>query len=355
MDSFNTSRWIRLAVVIVVGGASACSTDPDVESDAAHDASDDTAADGGSGDADAGSGGDAEDDGTADGSGEEPDWGCFDDLAIGEAEVFFDGFTAGSEGIAFGPDGKLYVTSGGRLWRFDADGTRTDFAGVHRGLGVAPVADGVLVAGAGDSAVGSILDGSLFFVGTDGVVETVVDGLPTPNFVTVMPDGSALVSDDFVTNVWRVTRDGVVSDVLTDIASPNGMGYSPDGRYLYVVSTFTSRGEITRFSVGPDGLPDGIERVEIAEMGDGSTPDGMAVDALGRVYVAANIQNRIARMNPDGSDVVDIATGLSTPASLAFGNGEGFDPCSLYVTSLFGSTILRVNVGVSGAPLNLGP
>lgn len=341
-------------MAIVLASVTGCSAQGDAgqDVDGGPDAADDAATDGsGDASADVGSGADA----GADGSGPPPDWGCFDDLEIGEAEVFFDGFTAGSEGVAFGPDGKLYVTSGGRLWRFDADGTRTDFAGVHRGLGVAPFADGVLVAGAGDSAVGSILDGSLFFVDTGGRVETVVDGLPTPNFVTVTPDGSALVSDDFVTNVWRVTRDGQVSDVLTDIASPNGMGYSPDGEYLYVVSTFTSRGEITRFTVGPDGLPDGRERIEIAEMGDGSTPDGMAVDALGRVYVAANIQNRIARMNPDGSELIDIATDLSTPASLAFGNGPGFDPCSLYVTSLFGPTILRVNVGVAGAALYPGP
>ncbi len=41
----------------------------------------------------------------------------------------------------------------------------------------------------------------------------------------------------------------------------------------------------------------------------------------------------------------------NTPSSLAFGRGDGFDPCSVYVTQLFGSRILRVALGAEGAPL----
>ena len=46
-----------------------------------------------------------------------------------------------------------------------------------------------------------------------------------------------------------------------------------------------------------------------------------------------------------------VAGGLGSPASLAFGRGQGFDPCSIYVTQLFGDQILRVAVGAEGAPL----
>ena len=38
-------------------------------------------------------------------------------------------------------------------------------------------------------------------------------------------------------------------------------------------------------------------------------------------------------------------------ASLAFGHGPGFDPCSLYITQLDADGIVRVAVGVHGANL----
>src|SRR5688572_6654437 len=43
---------------------------------------------------------------------------CWTDLAFGEHEVIYQGFTGGSEGIAFGEtDGMLYVSSNHRVWR----------------------------------------------------------------------------------------------------------------------------------------------------------------------------------------------------------------------------------------------
>jgi sugar lactone lactonase YvrE len=129
------------------------------------------------------------------------------------------------------------------------------------------------------------------------------------------------------------------------------MAYSPDGTTFYVASTFTTRGEVTAFDVDGSGLPvDGTGR-EIARLGNGSTPDGMAVDARGRVYVAANLQRRIARIDPATGQTVNVVTGLSTPASMAFGRGPGFDPCSIYVTSLSGPSVYRVVLDTPGAPV----
>ena len=43
-----------------------------------------------------------------------------------------------------------------------------------------------------------------------------------------------------------------------------------------------------------------------------------------------------------------VAEGLGFPASLAFGRGAGFDPCSLYVTQLQQDLLQRVYVGGRG-------
>ncbi len=280
---------------------------------------------------------------------------CWDDLAPGETEVFYDGFPTGpgggSEGIAFGADGNLVVTSQGRLHAFSADGLPAVLADVPSALGLAPVDDGFIVASIGESTAPGTPDGAVYHVSLGGEVTLWADGIDSPNFVLALPDGSALISDDFDTRVFRVTPDGDVSTAIADVPSPNGMAYGPGRDVMYVASTFTPRGELTRYQVGADGLPDEASATVIAELGAGSTPDGIAVDVDGAIYVAANIQNRIVRVDADTGEQTTVADGLGTPASLAFGAADGFDPCSIYMTQLFGGQVLRVAVGVEGAPV----
>lgn len=276
---------------------------------------------------------------------------CWDDLPVGQTQVFFDGFEGGSEGVAFGSDGRLYVTAADTVWAFDADGSRSEFAAVPTALGLAPTDDGFIVASIGESTVPSVIDGAVYHVSTEGAVTLLADGIASPNFVAVMPDGSALVSDDFDTRVFRVTRDGEVSEAIVDIPSPNGMAYLPDSSALVVASTFTSLGQITAIPVDEAGAPQAEGWTELAQLGNGATADGIAVASNGDVYVAANLRNELVRVPADGGEWQVAASGMGTPASLAFGNGEGFDPCSVYVTQLFGSKILRVSLGVGGAPL----
>jgi gluconolactonase len=132
------------------------------------------------------------------------------------------------------------------------------------------------------------------------------------------------------------------------------MAYSPDGSVFYVASTFTPQGQLTRYEVGPDGMPIEATGVEILQLGMASTPDGIAVDANGWVYVAANLRGEIWRVDGAATELQQgelVADELGFPASLAFGRGSGFDPCSLYVTQLENDTLQRVGVGVAGAPL----
>ncbi|MCA9704990.1 MAG: SMP-30/gluconolactonase/LRE family protein [Myxococcales bacterium] len=282
--------------------------------------------------------------------------GCWDDLRLGEVQVFYEGFDDGSEGIAFGADGDLYVTTTemgvGVVWRLDEAAARSEHASVPYALGLAPRADGGFVVAS--IGVNAAPDGAVYTVDPAGVVAELATGIDSPNFVTIAPDGSALVSDDFDTRVFRVDADGTVSVAIADVPSPNGMAYSPDGAWLYVASTFTVDGQLTRYDVDAAGMPTEASAVEILHLGAGSTPDGIAVDQDGMVYVAANLPGEIWRVDGAATELVEgerVAEGLGSPASLAFGRGEGFDPCSVYVTQLFGSQVLRVGVGVTGAVL----
>ncbi len=266
--------------------------------------------------------------------------------------MLYEGFKGGSEGVAFGGDGLLYVTAKGVVWQISSDGQASEFAKVPDAVGLAPwAADDLVVA-----SFGAIKqpDGAIYTVTPAGEASFLVDGIDSPNFVTIAADGSALISDDFGTRVFRVTQSGQLSVVIEDVPSPNGMAFSPDGTSFYVASTFTVDGQLTRFDVDGEGMPIEASAREILHLGLGSTPDGIAVDVDNRVYVAANLKSEIWRVDGGSEEVVEgelVTADVVHPASLAFGRGPAYDPCSIYVSELDGARNVRVVVGTRGAEL----
>jgi len=277
---------------------------------------------------------------------------CWSDLEIGASAVLYEGFPLGSEGIAFGVDDQLYVTTFGTLWRISGDGVATEFADVPAALGLAPRANGDLVVAS--FGVFDQPDGAVYTVTPEGTVTHVTSGIDSANFVTIAPDGSALVSDDFDTRIFRVTAQGELSVAIEDVPSPNGMAYSADGKSFYVASTFAEDGQLTRYDVDAGGMPIEASAREILHLGFGSTPDGIVVDADNRVYVAANILSEIWRVDGNAEEVVEgelVSDAVVYPASLAFGVGPAYDPCSIYATELDDPRVVRVVIGTRGAPL----
>lgn len=282
--------------------------------------------------------------------------GCWNDLEVGAVEVVYDGFEEGSEGVAFSADGALVVTTiengVGTLWEVSAEGSASEFATLPYALGLAPRSDGGFVV----ASIGEIMapDGGVYEVDATGQASLLAEGIDSPNFVALAPDGTALISDDFDTRVFHVAADGTVSTVIEDVPSPNGIAYSPSGDAFYVASTFSLNGELTRYDVDDAGLPIEETAVEILHTGPGSANDGIAVDADGNVYVLANLPGEIWRVDGAATELQKgeiVVDGLDSPASIAFGRGDDFDPCSGYVTELFGTRVVRVVLGVEGAPL----
>lgn len=282
---------------------------------------------------------------------------CWDDLEVGDVEVVYDGFAGGSEGIAFTSDGRLIVTTlddgVGTLWEISPAGEATAFVEVPYALGLAPRSDGSLVV----ASIGELMepDGGVYEVSSSGRTTLLAEGIDSANFVALVPDGSVLVSDDFDTRVFHVEQDGTVSTVIEDVPSPNGIAYSPDNTALYVASTFSVNGELTRYDVDDRGLPIESTAVEILHTGPGSVNDGIGVDVNDNVYVLANFSGELWRVDGSATELQDgevIVEGLESPASMAFGRGESFDPCSAYITELLGPRVVRVALGVEGAALH---
>lgn len=281
---------------------------------------------------------------------------CEGDEAAGTVTVFAR-LGASSEGLAFSDDGRLFVGSGDAVLELLPDGGSRPFASVPRTVGIAWWGDSLYVAsgddGSGAPDVGFCAPGAMgaiWRVTREGVASRFSEPLPQPNFLAVTPWDTLLVATDCreETILREVRKDGTVRDWLEGIPSANGLAFDEAGGTLYALSTFVDEPPLWEVQVAQDGTPGTpLARFSFAT---GSTPDGLALDARGTLYAALNVDSTIARARPAGPPST-LATDVAFAASLAFGDGDGFDPCSLYVTSLLGQEVHRVRVGTPGLRL----
>ena len=257
----------------------------------------------------------------------------------GEVTALATGLAPGTEGVAFGPDGTLYVTAKDYVVTIAADGTVATLADTVGGLvGAAWWRDALWVAAWLDEA-GDDAPALLEISAAGGVTRHDLATIDKPNFMVPTAWGTLLVADDFDTRIFELDASLVESVWASDVPSPNGMAFSPDGSTLYVASTFTDPG---LSAIAVDGEAAGAREVLAAMDG---VPDGIAVTETGEVLVALNIAGRIDVWSPEGVETV--ASGVDTVASLAFGRGD-FDPCAVVATSLFGDALNLVQVGREG-------
>ncbi len=270
-------------------------------------------------------------------------------LATGEFEVLTEDLPDNPEGLAMARDGRLYISTPDTVFQVAADGTRTSLASVPAALGLA--------LSGGDLYIAGFTDGNLYHMFTESkVTRTVAAGLGHPNYPVVTPWATLLVADDTVNRVSEVTFDGVAT-VWTDLVpTPNGIVFSADGATAYVASTFA----VTDLNGGGPEDP-GLWALDIVDgavqpparklvtFDAGTTPDGVALDDEGTVYVGLNVARQVARVDPRNGSVEVFEFGKVGPASMAFGRGD-FDRCSLYVTNLLGRDVWRLRIGRPGFP-----
>ena len=158
--------------------------------------------------------------------------------------------------------------------------------------------------------------------------------------------------------LYRVAGDGTVTVVRTGLSVSNGIDVSPDATTLYHVDSATQRVDAYAFDLESGAL--GARRTLIEIAPEEGIPDGLTVDADGRVWLALFGGGSVLCIAPDGTREHALRLPVSHPTSCAFG---GEDLGDLYVTSAakhlapeerhehpLAGAVLRLRPGARGLP-----
>ncbi|WP_229205973.1 SMP-30/gluconolactonase/LRE family protein [Duganella sp. Leaf126] len=176
----------------------------------------------------------------------------------------------------------------------------------------------------------------------------------SPNDLAIAADGTLYFSDpDFQrtaapggqdkTRVYRVAPDGAVTVVEDGLANPNGVSLSPAGDVLYVNGMEGKQGAqqgVLRAYPIVSGRPQ-QGRDLVKGLG---TPDGMAVDCLGNLYVAEHSDQRLRVFTPAGKQIATIHVDANV-TNAAFGGADGK---TLFITGA--GALWQLRLGINGAP-----
>lgn len=168
----------------------------------------------------------------------------------------------------------------------------------------------------------------------------------SPNDLTLTSTGQIYFTDpDYqrgtrpgetgVTGVYWATTDGAVTLVDATLDKPNGISLSPDESKLYVSA---ADGYVYQYRLDK-GVP--RDRAVLTEV---VTPDGMAVDCAGNLYVASHEPGNLEVFSPLGNRIAAIEVGPKV-TNVAFG---GLNRKTLYITA--GTGLFTLPVAVPGYP-----
>ena len=205
-----------------------------------------------------------------------------------------------------------------------------------------------------------------------GSVTTIADRyqgkrLNRPNDIVCRSDGSIYFTDPELNvpvenrelgfaGVLRIAPDGELSLATDECEYPNGLAFSPDESVLYVAISRLNdgcvgegeRGEvcthrrIRAFDVASDGSLSNNRVFCDMSSAEPGVPDGMKVDAEGRVFCTGS--GGIWVISPQGVQIGVIRVS-EVPRNLAFG---GPDLSTMYITA--GDSVYSLETEVRGIP-----
>lgn len=237
------------------------------------------------------------------------------------------------DSITVGPDGNLYVSSfcEGDIWQITPDGELTtyfageDGIGAASGLAFAP--DGALYVIDGGSCSPRSWSATLRRIDPSGQsIERITDigKDDLPNALTFDANGILYVSDSRTGAVRRLEGDSFINwwDAPSGDASLTGLAY--DATTNSLITADTENGLLYRVPILADGVS-GDAEVLVDNTDD--ELDGLTVDNQGRVFFTQYNRNQVAMFQPRFG-VTILAEDFREPSDVAYLGG------SLYVTNV---------------------
>jgi gluconolactonase len=167
-----------------------------------------------------------------------------------------------------------------------------------------------------------------------------------------------------IEGVYRIDPDGKVTRIIThEVDRPNGLVVTPDDKYLFIAdnnnNTVGGAHKLYRFDLRADGTVDFATQKLIHDWKTTRGPDGMKLDAAGRLFVAAGLNRQnppyetqdqptagVYVFSPEGKLLTFIPIPRDETTNCAFG---GDDLKTLFITA--GGSLWSVNVLTAGRPV----
>ncbi|MEU0147491.1 SMP-30/gluconolactonase/LRE family protein [Streptomyces sp. NPDC006288] len=252
----------------------------------------------------------------------------------------------GSNGIAFGPDGRLYVAEflGGRISAVDLDAGELDVVVPAGGPVESP--DDLAFGADGSMYVADLVPGRVWRRSPQGEYSLVCDEVQNPNGITCIGDRLFVNEMKPDGRLLELFPDGGEPAVLTGgLALGNAMQRGPDGWLYYphmvsgqvwrippdggepelvadqvelpVAVRFDLAGVLHVLSLGPEGR---VTRIDLHGTGSRTVVssgvaglDNAAFDAENRMFVSSYATGGITEMHPDGRTRVIVPRGFDGP------------------------------------------
>jgi sugar lactone lactonase YvrE len=276
-----------------------------------------------------------------------------------QSSVFFEGlFTEPRlkhpEGLAIDSNGNVWCGGeDGQIYRIAADGSSIELMASTEGFAL-----GMAFDQHGRLYICDLKHAAVFrFDPATGALDRFATGggsrqMKIPNVPVVDTRRNCLyVSDshhfqDAGPGIWRVNMSDGAGDLWYDrpLRFTNGIALSPDRNALYVAETFARR--VVRIPIRADGSAGEAEPF-VQDLG--GLPDGLVLDAEGRVYICCYEPSRVYRATPDGQ--VELLIDDPEAHMLCHPTNGAFRGTDLFTSNLGRWHITRTSVGIEGLPL----
>ena len=261
-----------------------------------------------------------------------------------------------TEGPVIGGDGLLYFTSlaGEGICRYEEKGY------IVWGKGKRP--NGQAIMANGDHLLCDSLASRVVRYSAKGeflgeVSPEFINGVKVncPNDIAVHTDKGFYFTDSIRHKgaVYFVGWGGGAYAVATDIDFPNGIVYHKEKKCLYVAESYKNRVLAINLEL-PISSPNYLRVLANLPYNDqnratGNLPDGMAIDADGRLWVAHYGMQAIQVLSETGDLLATYDSGIPLTSNLCFSDG------CLWITGGLGEPgpgrISRIHVGIEGMPI----